>query len=191
LLPNSSNIPKSLAYVERRRGQWDRSESYFNEAERLDPRNPTLAHAQSDFLWVSRVRFPEALRKADPDFLTSHPTTRRLSHFKANVAQARATCRVLGAPRSAPTRTRDDNQVLEYKLYQAILERQPGSVIPQLKEILEPRLILRLGYINGELRFYLGWAQEVAGEHAAARRLGDSAQRTGIFLKEQPENSIL
>ena len=37
LLPNSSKIPESLAYVERRRGQWDRSEAYFNEAERLDP----------------------------------------------------------------------------------------------------------------------------------------------------------
>src|SRR5205807_661408 len=35
-LPNSSQIPESLAYVERRRSQWDRSESYFNEAERLD-----------------------------------------------------------------------------------------------------------------------------------------------------------
>ena len=31
-LPNSSRIPESLAYVARRRGQWDRSESYFNEA---------------------------------------------------------------------------------------------------------------------------------------------------------------
>src|SRR6266567_3089744 len=41
-LPNSSWIPESLAYVARRRGQWDRSESYFNEAERLDPRNVFL-----------------------------------------------------------------------------------------------------------------------------------------------------
>src|SRR5439155_16545485 len=42
LLPNSSRIPESLAYVERRRGQWERSEGYFNEAERLDPRNVTM-----------------------------------------------------------------------------------------------------------------------------------------------------
>jgi TolB-like protein/Flp pilus assembly protein TadD len=41
-LPNSSRIAESLAYVERRRGQWDRSESYFNEAERFDPRNVFL-----------------------------------------------------------------------------------------------------------------------------------------------------
>src|SRR5437762_642189 len=36
-LPNSSRIPESLAYVTRRQGEWGRSESYFNEAERLDP----------------------------------------------------------------------------------------------------------------------------------------------------------
>src|SRR5947207_2237307 len=41
-LPNSSRVPESLAYVERRRGQWERSESHFNEAERLDPRNVNL-----------------------------------------------------------------------------------------------------------------------------------------------------
>src|SRR5437868_2157399 len=39
VMPNSSRILESLAYLERRRGQWDRSESYFNEAERLDPLN--------------------------------------------------------------------------------------------------------------------------------------------------------
>ena len=38
LLPNSSQIPVSLAYVARRQGQWDRCEAYFNEAEA--PRSP-------------------------------------------------------------------------------------------------------------------------------------------------------
>src|SRR5205814_410885 len=62
LLPNSSRIPESLAYVERRRGQWDKSENYFNEAERLDPRNVTMLgqHAGS---YINRRRFPEATRK--------------------------------------------------------------------------------------------------------------------------------
>ena len=63
-LPNSSQIPESLAYVARRRGQWEQSESYFNEAERLDPRNASLLtqHAQS---YMICRRFPEALRKFD------------------------------------------------------------------------------------------------------------------------------
>src|SRR5207248_8808650 len=64
LLPNSSRIPESLAYLERRRGQWDRSEWYFNEAERLDPRNVYLL-TQHAISYISLRRFPEALRKLD------------------------------------------------------------------------------------------------------------------------------
>src|SRR5437667_3341382 len=64
LLPNNSRIPESLAYVARRRGEWDRSESYFNEAERLDPRNVNLL-TQHAISYVALRRFPEALRKLD------------------------------------------------------------------------------------------------------------------------------
>src|SRR5437867_2942638 len=63
-LPNSSQIPESLAYVARRRGQWDRSKSYLKEAERLDPRNVKLL-IQSATTDVCLRRFPEALRKSD------------------------------------------------------------------------------------------------------------------------------
>src|SRR4029077_2137013 len=41
-LPNSSRVPESLAYLTRRQGRWERSGAYFNEAERLDPRNVNL-----------------------------------------------------------------------------------------------------------------------------------------------------
>src|SRR5881296_2269264 len=64
LLPNSSRIPESLAYVARRKGQWDRSESYFNEAERLDPRNVNLLF-QHALCYRALRRFPEVLRKLD------------------------------------------------------------------------------------------------------------------------------
>ena len=64
LLPNNSQIPESLAYVARRRGQWDRSEAYFNEAEQLDPRNVSLLE-QHALSYIVLRRFPEALRKLD------------------------------------------------------------------------------------------------------------------------------
>jgi tetratricopeptide (TPR) repeat protein len=49
-----------------------------------------------------------------------------------------------------------------------------------------------LGYINGELHFWLGWAQEVAGDHAAAQESWRQARsELETFLKEQPENYIL
>jgi serine/threonine-protein kinase len=46
-----------------------------------------------------------------------------------------------------------------------------------------------LGYHNGGLRFWLGWAQDVAGDHASAQESWRQARRElEHFLKEQPEN---
>src|SRR5207344_501696 len=82
----------------------------------------------------------------------------------------------------------DDTPALETQVYQAILERRPAQMIFRLKEILakpDPAL----GYFNGELRFFLGWAQEVAGDHAAAQESWRQARNElEPFLKEQPDN---
>jgi serine/threonine-protein kinase len=49
-----------------------------------------------------------------------------------------------------------------------------------------------LGYINGELRFWLGWAQDVAGDHAAAQESWRRARsELEPLLREQPENYYL
>src|SRR5439155_772343 len=85
-LPNSSQIPESLAYVARRRGQWDRSESYFNEAERLDPRNVNLL-TQHALSYIDLRRFSEALRKLD-QVLDITPGDVDTLVFKAAIAQA-------------------------------------------------------------------------------------------------------
>jgi len=188
-LPNSSRISELLAYVARRRGQWDRSDYYFDEAERLDPRDVNLLtqHALSD---VQRRRFPEALRKLDK-VLDIAPDDIDTIALKAAIAQAQG-----DLPRAAallaPLRpTADLNQALETQVYQAILERRPAEIIPRLKEILgtpDPTL----GFINGELRFWLGWAQEVAGDYAAAQESWRKARsELEPLLKEQPENYSL
>ena len=50
-----------------------------------------------------------------------------------------------------------------------------------------------LGQIRGELRFLLGWAQEVAaGDHAGAKETWRQARKElETFLKEQPDNYSL
>jgi len=77
---------------------------------------------------------------------------------------------------------------VEAQVYQAILERRPAQIIRRLKEILakpDPAL----GYFNSDLRFWLGWAQEVAGDHPAAQESWRQARsELEPFLKEQPEN---
>jgi cytochrome c-type biogenesis protein CcmH/NrfG len=64
-------------------------------------------------------------------------------------------------------------------------------VIAGLKEIVaEPDP--RLGYYNGELRWWLGWAQDVAGDHVAARQSWQQAlSELEPFLKEQPDNNAV
>src|SRR5207249_12302864 len=85
----------------------------------------------------------------------------------------------------------DHTSALETQVYQAILERRPAQIISRLKEILvkpDPAL----GYHNGALRFWLGWAQDVAGDHAAAQESWRQARsELESFLKEQPDNSSL
>src|SRR5216117_1040920 len=188
-LPNNSQIPESLAYVARRRGQRDRSESYFNEAERLDPRNVHLL-TQHAVTYFHHRRLPEALRKFD-QVLNITPDDVDTLAYKAAIAQAEG-----DLPRAAallaPLQPNADNlDALGTQVYQAILERRPAPVIPRLKEILakpDPAL----GYSNGELRFFLGWAQEVAGDHVGAQETWRQARsELESFLKEQPENYYL
>ena len=188
-LPNNSRIPQSLAYVARRRGEWDRSEAYFNEAERLDPRNVSLL-AQHALSYTMLRRFPEALRKLD-QVLDIIPDDADTLSTKAAIAQAEG-----DLPRAsallAPLRPAAGlAQALETQVYQAILERRPAEIVSRLKEILakpDPAL----GYFNGELRFYLGWAQEVAGDHAGAQESWrQTRSELESFLKEQTENRRL
>ncbi len=188
-LPNSSRIPESLAYVARRRGQWDRSESYFNEAERLDPRNVSLL-TQHAISYKDLRRFPEALRKLD-QVLDITPDDVDTLAFKAEIAQAQGDLPRASALLAPLYPGADDAGALETQVYQAILERRPAQIIARLKEILakpDPAL----GYVNGELRFWLGWAQEVLGDHAAAQQSWRQARsELESFIKEQPESYFL
>jgi len=189
LLPNSSRIPEQLAYVTRRRGQWDQSESYFNEAERLDPRNVTVLNEHAASYIILR-RFPEALRKLD-QVLNITPDDVDTLTVKATVAQAEGDLPRAAALLAPLHPNADASYALETQVYQGILERRPAQIVSRLKEILtkpDPAL----GYLNGELRFWLGWAQEVAGDHAAAQETWRQA-RTELesFLKEQPDNYLL
>ena len=186
LLPNSSRISESLAYVARRQGEWGRSESYFNEAERLDPRNVFLLTERA-FSYIFLRRFPQAQQKLD-QVLNITPDDVDTLAVKGAIAQAEGNL-PLASALLAPLRPATvDVRALETQVYQAILERHPAQIIPPLKEKLakpDPAL----GFYNGELRFWLGWAQEVAGDHAAAQESWRQARsELQPFLKEQPEN---
>ena len=110
---------------------------------------------------------------------------------KAAIAQAEGDLPRASALLALLRPTADLHEAVEAQVYQAILERRPAQIISRLKEILakpDPAF----GYINGELRFWLGWAQEAAGDQVAAQETWRQARsELESFLKEQPENFIL
>src|SRR5262249_11871790 len=162
---------------------------YFNEAERLDPRNVWLLSNHA-FSYLVLRRFPEALRKLEqvrditPDDVDTLAYTAAIAQAQGDLPRASALLTPLRP-------TANDTLALEIQVYQAILERRPAQIISRLKEILakpDPAL----GYRNGRLRFWLGWAQDVAGDHAAAQESWRQARsELESFLKEQPENYSL
>jgi serine/threonine protein kinase/Tfp pilus assembly protein PilF len=188
-LPNSSRIPESLAYLTRRQGQWDRSQAYFNEAELLNPRDVGLL-TQHALSYIYLRRFPEALRKLD-QVLNITPDDVDTLALKAGIAQAQGDLPRASALLPPLHPSADAPPALETQVYQAILERHPGQIIPRLKEMLakpDPSL----GFFNGELRFWLGWAQDIGGDHSAAQESWRQARsELESFLKEQPENCLL
>src|SRR5499426_4000743 len=133
-LPNSSRISEYLAYVARRQGRWDESESRFNEAERLDPRNVHL-FTQHALSYICLRHFPEANRKLDqvlnitPDDVDTLAQKAAIAQAQGDLAQAAA----LLAPLEIPS---DDVSAWERRAYQAILEGRAATIVSPLMDIL-------------------------------------------------------
>jgi len=189
LLPNGSRISELLAYVARRQGRWEESESHFKEAERLDPRNINLLYQQAISYIILR-RFPDAIKKLD-QVLDISPDDVDTLVQKATVAQAIGDLPAAAAILASLRPAADKTSALETQVYQAILERQSAKSIPRLNEILakpDPAL----GYLDGELRFWLAWAQDLAGDHSAAHETWQQARsELEAFLRDQPDNYSL
>ena len=162
---------------------------YFNRAERLDPRNVRII-GQHALLYTDTRRFPDAVRKYEevlnitPD--DPQPVARQAGIFQAMGDLPRASALL------TPLYSRaDDGGTIEIQVYQAVLERRTAPIIPRLKEMLS-KPDSTPGNDKGELRFWLGWAQDIAGDHAGARESWTQAKtELESSLKEQPESYLL
>lgn len=189
LLPNSSRIPQALAYVARRRGHWDRSDSYFNEAERLDPRNLKIMTEHAS-LFESRRQFSEALRKSD-QVLNIVPDDLNMLTFQASIAQAQGDLDRASSLLARLGPNPSDAGVMFANTYQCVLEKRRVKITSAMRETLETR-DATLANFAGELRFWLGWAERTAGDHAAAEQhWHQGREELERLLKNQPDNNIL
>ncbi len=188
-LPNSSRIPELLAYLTRRRGQWDQSEAYFNQAEQLDPRNVALLF-QHALLYKTRRLFSQALRKLD-QILNITPDDMDTIMEKAVIAQAEGDLPRAAALMASMQPAADNTNALETQAYQAILERSHAPITSRLKELLA-KSDPPLDSSKGELRFWLGWTQEVVGDHVSAQLSWQQARRElECFITQEPDNYSL
>ena len=188
-LPNSSRIPELLAYLTRRRGQWDQSEAYFNQAEQLDPRNVALLF-QHALLYKTRRLFSQALRKLD-QILNITPDDMDTIMEKAVIAQAEGDLPRAAALMASMQPAADNTNALETQAYQAILERSHAPITSRLKELLA-KSDPPLSSSKGELRFWLGWTQEVVGDHVSAQQSWQQARRElEPFITQEPDNYSL
>ena len=143
--------------------------------------------SQHALSYILLRRFPEALRKLD-QVLNITPDDVDTLALKASIAQAEGDLPRASAILGPLHPVADNTAALETQVYQAILERRTDQIISRLNEILA-RPDPAMGYFNGELRFWLGWAQQVGGDHAAAQESWRHAQsELKGFLQEQPEN---
>src|SRR5216117_26129 len=189
LLPSDSRIPEALAFVERRRGHWEQSDAYFNRAERLDPRNVRII-GQHALLYTILRRFPDALHKY-ADVLNITPDDPQPIARQAGILQATGDLPRASALLTPLYSRADDGGTINTQVYQAILERRTAPIIPRLKEMLS-KPDSAPGNDKGELRFWLGWAQDIAGDHAGAHDSWMQARNElESSLKEQPESYLL
>src|SRR5260370_8551798 len=82
----------------------------------------------------------------------------------------------------------DDGGTMNTQVYQAILERRTAPIIPRLKEMLS-KPDSAPGDSEDNLRFWLGWAQDIAGDRAGPHaRWTQTKNELQSSLKPQPSS---
>ena len=139
---------------------------------------------------VHVASFPEALRKSD-EILNIIPDDLNTLTFQVGIAQAQGDLRRASALLARLRPSASDTEVIFTEIYQSILERRPMEITSSLRETLaagDPTV----ANFAGELRFWLGWAEQMAADHSAAEQnWREGREEVESLLKNQPENDML
>jgi len=141
-------------------------------------------------LYTDTRRFPDALRKFET-LLNITPDDPQTLTSEAGILQAMGDLPRATAVLAPLYSKADDGGTIDTQAYQAILERRTASIIPRLKEILaKPELTP--GDRKGTLYFWLGWAQNIGGDHQGAHESWTQARNElEPRFKEQPESFFI
>jgi len=166
LSPKSSQVLEALALVNRRKGEWQRSLEYFQQAMELDPRNVTLLSDAGDTFYEQR-RFAEALRTYNR-LLEMIPGEPHALASKIGIYQNEGDLAAAAAMLASldPAMT---SELFQAQLDQWTYERRYADAIAAVKNALEKPdpTATDSNRINIETR--LAWLQQFSGDISAAR----------------------
>jgi TolB-like protein/Flp pilus assembly protein TadD len=171
LSPNNSQVPRALALVCRRLGEWQRSLDYFRQAIQLNPRDAALLADQADTFQALR-QYPAALKACD-QILDMLPDDSNTLATKAGIYQAQGNLAAAAALLSPLHPHPGASYLFRVQIDQWIYERRYAEGIAVLKAAAARPDPARADwdtegdkiYIKGEL----AWLQQLAGEAAAAQ----------------------
>jgi TolB-like protein/Tfp pilus assembly protein PilF len=188
MLPGSSDVPISLAWIARRQGHWDETIAYCEQALVLDPRNTELL-VEAALNYSDLRKFDAALKLYDRalDILPNDPD---VMAFKATVYQAQGNLtEAAKLLREANAETPSLN-VFSIKITQLTLERNLSEAI----RLLQARVAqyhfgseLEKGAFTRDLAF----TQRLAGDSAGAKITAEQARKTlEPICRNQPDNDF-
>jgi TolB-like protein/Flp pilus assembly protein TadD len=163
IAPNNSEIPYALAKVYRRKGDWQRSVTYFREAVELNPRDISLLYLQAWAL-VERREYSAAL-KACNEILDIIPDNEKALSTKIQIYQAQGDL-AASAALLPPLPQNTQRELFVAQIDQWTYERRYRDAITALKAALDnPQRTQPTWYYEAALAS----SQQLSGDAAAAK----------------------
>ena len=189
MLPNSSEVRRSLGQIAKREGHWDQSIAYFEQALAMDPRNvQTLM--QAAWTYTSLRQFPTALKLYDR-VLDITPQGADVMSIKAAIYHAQGNLpEAAGLLAGVNEQTPNDSTFLR-KISHLQYERDYGEAV----RLLQARLAqfhydAHLDEVNNQLTLAL--LQRLAGDAAGAKITAEQARKTlEPLYKSQPDSETV
>jgi len=183
--PSDAEIPRALALIARRKGNWDESDQLFGEALELDPRNLKVLMWAADNQ-LARRRFPDALRLLGR-FTDISPGDNGALGRASNIHMAMGD---LDSAEADIARMHDDGRstAQRQKMYVLLLRHRYADGVTMMRKAVAESDASDLGSNS----YWLGEFQRLSGDAAGARVSYLAARDAAKEVSEQqPGNTSI
>jgi TolB-like protein/Tfp pilus assembly protein PilF len=189
IVPGNSEVLTALGYVTRRRGNWDQSIAYFQQALNLDPRNVELL-IEAARTYGMRRQFPAALKLYDRA-LDITPNDPDMMAAKADTYQAQGNTSEAAKLLLEVNAQTNLDSAFRIKITQLRLERNYDEAIRLLQTRLTQSHFASEAW-KGLAQVDLALMNCLAGDTAGAKVTAEEARNTLEQLyRDQPDNGFV